>query len=220
MYRRLLVGLGLAGFAAGPVAAQEFEIGPRLGYVKWKEETGLENSGMLGVDALYKISRRIGIGARFDVSRPGTDNQYFSAEMTFGDTTLIFAVQQPLTVLQYGLLAQVETGGSFSIFANGGAGARTITLDPQSARGRVSTTEWAFSAGGGLRIRSGGGTSVLLQVQDLIYPNFARNDLDPVEPRFAPKRFPDVIPVQADFDGTAHNIYASISFIFTPGGAR
>lgn len=220
MFRRMVIGLGLAALAAGPVAAQDFEIGPRLGYVKWKEATGMENAAMLGVDAVYRISSRLGIGARFDLSRPGTDSQYFAAEMSFGDTTLVFAVAQPLTVLQYGVQALVETGGTFSVFAKGGAGARTISLDPQSARGRISTTEWAFSAGGGIRIRSGGGTSVLLEVQDLIYPNFARNDLNPVEPRFRPVRFPDVVPLQPEFDGTAHNIYASISFTFTPGGGR
>jgi hypothetical protein len=214
------VGLGIAALTAGPVGAQNFEIGPRLGYVKWKSETGIKPSAMMGVDAMFKISSRLGVGARFDVARPGTDNQYFAAEMTFGDTTLVFAVQQPLTVLQYGALAQFETGGSFSVFARGGAGGRTISLDPQSARGRISTTEWAFNAGAGLRIRSGGGTSVLLLVEDLIYPKFARNDLNPVEPRFRPTRFPDVVPYQADYDGTAHNIYASISFVFTPGGGR
>jgi len=220
MFRRLVVGLGLAALTAGPVAAQGFEIGPRLGYVKWQEETGIENAAMLGVDAIYRISSRVGLGVRFDVARPGTDNQYFAAEMSFGDTTLIFAVVQPLTVLQYAVQAQVETGGTFSVFAKGGAGGRTISLDPQAARGRVSTTDWAFNAGGGIRFRAGGGTSVLLEVQDLIYPNFARNDLNPVEGRFQPKRFPDVVPLQPEFDGTAHNIYASLSFIFTPGGGR
>ena len=84
----------------------------------------------------------------------------------------------------------------------------------------MSFTDWAFTAGAGIRIRSGGGTSVLLEVQDLIYPNFARNALSPVEPRFRPTRFPDVVPLQPEFDGTAHNIYASIAFIFTPGGGR
>ena len=221
MYRRLMVGLGLVALAAGPAAAQNFEIGPRLGYVKWKGETGLKDAAMLGVDAVYRLNSRLGIGVRFDVARPGTDGNYFPAEMTFGgDTTLIFAISQPVTVLQYGAIARVETGGSLSVFAKGGAGARTITLDPQAAAGRVSETDWAFSVGGGIRFRSGGGTTVSLEVQDLVYPNFDRESLSPVEPRFRPRRFPDVVPLQPEFDGTAHNIYASIAFTFTPGGGR
>jgi hypothetical protein len=140
--------------------------------------------------------------------------------MSFGDTTLIFAVQQPVTVLQYGVQGVFRIGGNIGFFAKGGAGGRTITLDPQSARGRVSTTDWAFNVGAGVRVNSGGGTSILLEVQDLIYPNFARGDLNPVEPRFQPIRFPDVVPYQEDFEGTAHNIFASIAFIFTPGGGQ
>jgi len=215
------VGLGLAALAAGPVAAQNFEIGPRLGYVKWKAETGMKNAAMLGVDATYRVSSRLGIGVRFDVARPGTNGDYFPAEMTFGDdTTMIFAVSQPLTVLQYGGQLQFETGGAFSVFARGGGGGRTITLDPQAARGRMSVSDWAFMVGGGIRVRAGSGTAVMLEVQDLVYPNFSRESINPVEPRFRPVRFPDVIPIQPEFSGTAHNIYAAISFIFTPGGGR
>jgi hypothetical protein len=224
MYRRLVMGIVLAALAAGPLAAQSFEIGPRLGYVMWKAETGMTESAMLGVDALYKVNRHIGLGVRFDVARPGTDGQYFPAEMTFGppnsDTTMILAVSQPLTVVQYGVQAQLETGGSFSVFAKGGAGGSTISLDPQAARGQVSVSDWMFSAGAGVRIAAGSGTSVTLEVQDLIYANYNRNDINPVEPRFRPTRFPDVVPYQAEYSGTAHNIYAAISFTFTPGGAR
>jgi hypothetical protein len=140
--------------------------------------------------------------------------------MTFGDTTLIFAVQQPVTVLQYGVQAVLESGGAFSLFAKGGGGGYTVTLDPQTARGRVSDTQLGFNVGAGLRFRTGGGTSIALEVQDLVYTNFSRNALNPVEPRFRPVRFPDVVPVQPEFEGTAHNIYAAITFLFTPGGSR
>jgi hypothetical protein len=216
------MGLALVALAAaGPVAAQQFEIGPRLGYVKWKTETGLTNAAMLGVDATYRVNSVIGVGVRFDFARPGTDGAYFPAEMTFGgDTTLIFAVSQPVTVMQYGVQARAEFGGAFGFFAKGGAGGRTFTLDPQASFGRVSVTDWMFTAGAGVRFRAGGGTSISLEVQDLIYPNFARESLNPVEPRFRPTRFPDVVPVQPEFDGTAHNIYAAIAFTFTPGGGR
>jgi hypothetical protein len=213
--------LGLAALATGPVAAQVFEIGPRLGYVKWQEETGLKDAAMLGVDANYKVSSNFALGVRFDVARPGTDGKYFPAEMTFGDdTTMIFEVSQPLTVLQYGVQAQFEVGGAFSVFAKGGGGGRTITLDPQASRGRIANSDWAVMVGGGLRLRAGGGTAVMLEVQDLVYLNYARESINPVEPRFRPTRFPDVVPYQPEFTGTAHNIYAAISFIFTPGGGR
>lgn len=221
MYRRIVVGLGLLAVAAGPVAAQQFEIGPRLGYVKWEPETGMKDAAMLGVDANYLVSPNLALGVRFDVARPGTDGKYFPAEMTFSDdTTMIFAVSQPLTVLQYGAQVQVQTAGALSVFAKGGGGGRTITLDPQASNGRISNSDWAVMVGGGLRLRAGGGTSVMLEVQDLVYLNYARESINPVEPRFRPTRFPDVVPYQPQFTGTAHNIYAAISFVFTPGGGR
>jgi hypothetical protein len=107
-----------------------------------------------------------------------------------------------------------------SVFAKGGGGGRTITLDPQASHGRISVSDWMLTVGGGVRFRAGGGTAVMLEVQDLVYLNFARESINPVEPRFRPTRFPDVVPYQPEFSGTAHNIYAAISFIFTPGGGR
>lgn len=221
MYRRLVKGLALVALVAGPLAAQDFVIGPRLGYVKWQAETGLKDAAMLGVDATYQLNSNFGLGVRFDVARPGTDGSYFPAEMQFGiDSTLVFAVSQPITVIQYGVQAVAGFGDAIGFFVKGGAGGRTFTMDPQASFGRVSVTDWAFSAGAGVRIRAGGGTSVTLEVQDLIYPGFAREDLNSVEPRFRPTRFPDVVPYQAEYNGTAHNIYAAIAFTFTPGGNR
>jgi hypothetical protein len=211
--------MGLAVMAV-PLAAQDFEIGPRLGYVKFKEATGLEAAAMLGLDAFYRLGSKLGVGVRLDVARPATDEQYFAAEQSFGDTTLIFAVTQPVTILQYGVQARFETGGSLGLFAKGGAGGYTITLDPQSARGRVNVSDWHFAFGGGVRLRTGSGTSVMLEVQDIIYNDFHRDDLNPVEPRFRPRRFPDVVPSAAPFEAAAHNIYAALSFMFTPGGAQ
>jgi hypothetical protein len=173
MFRRLVVGIGLATLA-GPLAAQDFEIGPRLGYVKFKEATGLQGAAMLGLDAFYRLGANLGLGVRLDVARPATDEQYFAAEQSFGDTTLIFAITQPVTVIQYGVQARFEMGGSLGFFAKGGGGGYTVTLDPQSARGRVSTSDLHFAVGGGVRLRTGSGTSVMLEVQDIIYANFRR----------------------------------------------
>jgi hypothetical protein len=221
MLRRFFVGVGLAGLlSAGPLAAQQFDVGPRLGYILFKEATGLLSSGMLGLDAVYHISSNIGLGVRLDVARPGTNGDYFPAELSFGDSTLIVAVKQPVTFAHYGALVRLETGGALSVFGAGSVGGYTITLDPQTARGRSTMTELAFGAGAGVRFRTGGGTSIALEVQDLILLNYRRNGLNPVDSRFIPTRFPEVLPPQPEFDGTAHNLYVALAFTFTPGGAR
>lgn len=221
MLLRLLVGVGLAGLvSAGPLAAQQFDISPRLGFVSFKDATGLRESGMLGLEAMYRVSPNIGVGVRGDVARPSTEGDFFPAEMSFGDTTLIFGVQQPVTVMHYGALAQLETGGSLSLFGLGSIGGYAITLDPQAARGKRTFNQWAATAGGGVRLRTSSTTSVRLEVHDLIFLNYERNQLDPVEPRFKPVRFPDVLPVQPEFDGTAHNFFFALSFTFSPGGGQ
>jgi hypothetical protein len=221
MLRGLLWSVGLAGaIAAGPLAAQQFDVGPRLGYVKFEEGTGLTQAGLIGLDAVYRVSPRIGVGVRFDVGRPSTNGDFFPAELTFGDTTLIMAVKQPVMLVHYSVQAQVETGGKISAFAGGSAGGYTLTLDAQTARGRSTLSEFAFTAGGGVRLQTGSGTSVRLEVQDLILVNYQRNALNPVDPRFVPVKFPDVLPPQPEFDGTAHNLYLALAFTFTPGGAR
>lgn len=221
MLRTMVMSFGLvAAVLTGPLAAQQFEIGPRLGYVKFQEETGLENAALLGVDTRYRVTRNLGVGFRLDVGRPGTDGQYFPAEMTFSDTTLIMQASAPVTLLQYQALGEFGIGGTLGLFVNGSAGGYTLYLDPQATNGSNSVSEWGFSVGGGVRYNTGGGTSIRLEVQDLIMTNFDRGNLDPVEPRFRPVRFPDVVPTQAAYEGTAHNIYVALAFTFTPGGAR
>jgi hypothetical protein len=226
MLRRLVLSVGtVALVVAAPVAAQDFEIGPHLGYVKFKDATGLDAGGMLGLDAVFRISSRIGIGARLDVGRPRTDGKFFPAEMSFSpvlesDTTLLFEVEQPVTLLQYHVQATVETGGALSLFARGGGGGYTITLDPQVAAGRRNVSGLGFSVGGGVRLRTSSGTSIVVEVLDLVFTEFNREELNPVQPRFRPVRYPDVVPPQAPFSGTAHNLYFALAFTFTPGGAQ
>lgn len=219
MLRKILVSVALCGFAAAPLAAQrQFMVGPRLGYTQYASETAIEAAPMLGVDAMYSLSRNLSFGVRMDFARPVTDGTYFPAEMTFGDTTMLFAVSQPITVLNYGVQAEFTTGGSFAPFVNGGVGGYRLSLDPQVAAGTTEVTETMFTVGGGISIQTSPGTSIRLMVQDIIYNNFNRANLNPVDARFAPMIFPDAIPPQAPFEGVAHNLHFALAFSFTPGG--
>ena len=219
MLRRILVGATLLGAMPVLAVAQgQFQVGPRIGYTKFAERTSIEAGPMLGLDAAFQITRNISFGLRFDFARPTTDGTFFPAEMTFGDTTMVFAVSQPLTVLHYGVKAEFTTGGSFAPFISGGVGAYRISTDPQVARGVENFTELGFSIGGGLALQTSAGTQIRIDVHDYIYNNFDRERLNPVDPRFAPVRFPDVLPPQEPFLGVAHNIHVALAFAFTPGG--
>ena len=213
---------------AAPLAAQagQFQVGPRLGYVKYATKTGIRDDGfksssaVLGLDGLYGLTNNIGLGFRLDLSRPQTDGNYFPAEMTFKDTIQLFKISQPLTILEYFGKIEVGTGGSFNLFVNGSVGGYNITLDPQVADGLKNVKDMAFGLGGGLAIQAGGSTHVRLEVNSAIWQNFDRSALNPVSGRFNPVQFPQAIPAQAPFKGGVSNLQFSLAFSFAPGGER
>lgn len=219
MLRRILFGVIAVGAVTVPAAAQrQFHVGPRLGYTRFAEKTSIESSAMLGLDAMYALTGNISVGVRFDFARPVTDGTYAPAEMTFGDTTMVFAVSQPLTIVDAGVNAEYQVGGRLSPFVQGGVGAYRISLDPQAAVGATSFTELLFTVGGGVDFQVSPSASIRLSVHDLIYNYFNRDNLNPVDPRFAPQRFPDAIPPQPPFEGVAHNLHFALAFSFAPGG--
>jgi hypothetical protein len=219
MHRKILVGMIALGAFAAPAAAQrQFRVGPRAGYTRFADKTGIESSAMVGLDAMYSPFNNVSIGVRFDFARPITDGRFFPAEMTFGDTTMLFTVSQPITIVHYAVAAEYTLGGRLSPFLNGAVGGYRVSLDPQAANAASSFNELLFAVGGGVGFRVSGSTSVRLSVTDLIYNNFDRANLNPVDPRFAPTRFPDAIAPEDPFTGAAHNIHVALAFSFAPGG--
>ena len=222
MLRKLVLGVAVMALSASTVAAQTsagmFAVGPRLGYVRYADETGIQEGALLGLDGLYYISNNLGIGFMLDVARPQTDSSFFPAEMSFGDTTFSFGVKQPLTIVQFGIQAEITTGGKFAPFLRGSVGGYRVTLDPQVARGSSNFVELGFSFGGGINFATSPGTAVRIEVRDYVFTDFDRSLLNPVDPAFAPTRFPDVLPAKDPFFGTAHNIQIALAFSFTPGG--
>ena len=227
MRKTFALGLCLATCAT-PLAAQagQFQVGPRIGYVKYATKTGIADDGLksssavLGLDGLYSLTNNIGLGFRLDLSRPQTDGSFFPAEMIFKDTTELFQISQPLTILEYFAKIEVGTGGAFNLFVNGSVGGYNITLDPQVADGLRSLKDLAFGLGGGLAIAAGSGTHVRLEVVSAMWQNFDRSALNPVSGRFTPVQFPQAIPAQTPFKGGVNNLQFSLAFSFAPGGER
>jgi hypothetical protein len=224
MRKILAFGLCFSVLATVPVAAQEahqFQIGPRLGMVKYNTNTGIKStSALIGLDGLFSVTPNLGLGFRLDLSRPLTDGTFFPAEMTFRDTTELFAVSQPLTIVQYSAKAEFGTGGSMSFFVNGSVGGYRITLDPQVANGLKNVQHLGFGFGGGLAIQASSTSHLRLEVADAMWTKFDRADLNPVGAAFAPAQFPEAIPAKAPFSGSVSNLQFSLAFWFTPGGER
>lgn len=219
---RRLLGMALVLCAsAAPAAAQSgaFVVGPRGGYITYAAETGIKEGAVLGLDAFYGLTSSIDLGVSLGYARAQTDGSYFPAELTFRDTTMIFAVQQPISAVHVSGLARISLPtGSFRPFLMGGAGLFSVTPDAQTSRGLNRSSDLMLVVGGGIDLRLGSASGLRFEVRDEIYTQFDRESINPVDPRFRPVRFPDVLPAQPPFNKSAHNLSFSAGFTFTPGG--
>jgi hypothetical protein len=223
--------LGLAGaLALASVATAEaqvvphrFQIGPRLAWLNYASQSGLKGSGLVGVDATYFLSAKLGVGLSVDFTRPQTDGRYHPAEFTFGDTTFIYQATYPITVFQYQLMGIATLGsGSISPYLTGGVGQYRMFIDPQSAMAPRQVTHALLSVGGGVNVRLGSSGGLRLEVRDFMYTGYDLNEINTVNPRFNPRRFPDVAPVPNDkcYRETCrlNNLQFALGFTFVPGG--
>ena len=215
----LIAAVGALGTttAVAQKEPQQFSIGPRVGYIKYADNTALNETAMLGLNGVYYLNSNIGIGFMLDIARPQTDGDFFPAEMSFGDTTFIFKITQPVTVVQFGLQLELTTGGSFAPFVSGSVGGYRVSTDPQVGAAE-DLEEFGFSIGGGFDISTGGGTAIRLEVRDFVFTDFDRDILYPVRGDFQPSRFPELVPLPDPFTGSAQNIHVALAFTFTPGG--
>lgn len=221
----LTLGLLLGATAVGSaqVVPHRFQVGPRLALMQFDGVSGIENSALIGIDAAYFFTRNLAIGATVDFARPQTDKRYFPAELSFGDTTFVFQVEMPVTIWQYQVTAVGTLPmGSFSPFVTAGFGQYRLFLDPQAARNPTTVTHGLFSVGGGFTVRLGESSGLRLEIRDFIYRNYDLNELNLVETRFQPRRFPDVAPVPDrtcyDAKCNLNNIQFALGFTFVPGG--
>lgn len=241
MLRTLVLGATALAFAAGPVAAQDgagaFHVSPHVGYTLYKEATGLKPGVNFGMDALYFFSKNIGVGVLLDFARPSTDSSFFPVEMSFGGSsfpdnpdgaTFIYGVSMPVTIAQYQLMAQFQFGDRFQPFINAGVGGYTMYLDPQVALGNENFTNLGFSAGLGFSFEASSYASIRLEARDYVFTKFDRANFQVQNLVYdwtvstgsfnQPVRYPDVLPAQEEFSGSAHNWNISLGFTFTPGG--
>lgn len=217
--------IGFTTIAAAQTAPHRFTIGPRIGWVNYKDVSGVDRSGFIGVDAIYSLTRNFGIGASMEMSRPQTDSRYFPVEFSFGDTTFVYRTSYPITVFQYSATAVGQmTWGKLNPYVTVGLGQYRMFIDPQAARSPKTVTHGLLTLGGGFNVKLGEATGLRFEVRDFIYRNYDLNEINEVETRFNPRRFPEVAPVPSRqcMDATCNlsNIQFALGFTFLPGGGR
>jgi len=223
--------LGLAGaLALASVATAEaqvvphrFQVGPRLAWLSFPDHSGLKGSGLVGIDAMYFLNRNLGVGFSVDFTRPQTDGRYHPAEFTFGDTTFVYQATYPITIFQYQLMGIATLGsGRISPYLTGGVGQYRLFVDPQSAQGARQLGHVMMTVGGGVNLRLGNSGGLRFEVRDFMYTGYDLNEVNTVNPRFNPRRFPDLAPIPDDqcYRATCklNNLQLAFGFTFVPGG--
>ena len=212
-----LVAMTTSG-AGAQVVARQFLVTPRGGYVTFDRASSIQGSGFVGLDAQYNITRMFAVGLTFLTSRPSTRGEDFVAALSFGDTTFLFEVQQPLTVVDVGLAAtaRLPMAGRFSPFLTGGVGAYTLYFDPQVVAGERRFQRMSATVGGGVNVQLGRQSGIQLDVRDMMFMNYDRSRLNPTQERFANTRFIEDFPRPPSSKDLVHNIVFSIGFSFTP----
>lgn len=219
----LLVATALAvpGAASAQMATGQFSVTPRGGYMTFDNSSGIDDAPYIGVDANYIVSPYLTIGTGLLVSRPQTNGDYFLAQLSFGDTTFYLAAEQPLTLIDAGLNAQLRyPGDRITPFAVGGIGYYTLDLDPQVEGRPERSSDISGMLGAGVHFRLGEQVGIQLEVRDLIFTGFDRDALNPVSAAFGNTRYPEDFAPPPEAKETVHNLMFGIGFSFVPRGRQ
>ncbi len=222
---RISTAVGLISLAAVTSVAEsqtfsrQFQITPRGGYIRYDDASAIKDAGAVGVDAMYNFTRMFSVGAGLMVSRTVTEGSNFISQLRFGDTTFLFAVQQPLSILDASVNATARFPvGRFSPFVTGGVGSYKIYMDPQANAAPRQFSRMAFQLGGGINIGLGRRSGLILEVRDLIYTDFDRRRLNPnTSAALLNSRFNEDVPKVSESKTSLNNLVFSLGFSFSPG---
>ena len=229
----LLVALaGVAGAqeaapAAGARAVSTVgSVTPRGGYARFDRASSIRPTAFLAVDATYQITPAFAVGPSLTVARASTYGEDYLTAFTFGDpskgdTTFIFANQQPVTVVDVGAIAtaRVLAGSRYAPYLTGGVGAYSLYLDPQQVNDSKRYTFLSAMVGGGVDLQLSQQAGIRLDVRDQIFMNYDRRRLNPADARFQNTRFVEDLPAPPANKSTLHNLLFSVGFTFRPAAA-
>lgn len=231
--RKLLVGafalaLALPSLAQAQAPAGEWAVDLRGGALLYDEASAIQTGALVGIDALYYFSPRLGVGPAIDYAQAETDGEFFVAVVPFGsDSSRIFQVSQVISGLHYGVtgLFDILPDSRYAPYVTAGGGGYRLYLDPQS-NDQPSTMDGGMAqVGGGIRLGLTEATGLQLEARDVMYFSFDREQLNPVDPRLrncGPPPATDCFPGQNLADAPeakdlVHNFRITLGFSYVPG---
>ena len=234
-----LVGLCVAGPG---LAAQgvDNDSGPRalyrvsmLGGYQWFDESAaLRSSPLLGVRVSRVFGSFVTAGFNATMMRPESRGEffpwnrqvYFSDATHKNDTTLLFQMNQRVTLATYGLDVGLRLGGKrgsrlmgADVAVSAGAGFWSLWLDPERTSGNNIRGGLSFPIGAGIGIPLSRGAGVGVRVDDVILTNFYRDVLSLSDPLFSEDLFRNPTFIAPPAKSTIHNVRLTVAFSFVPG---
>lgn len=235
--RSILGATALAVVAATSVSAQaavprQFTVTPSAGIMYWDPSSGLavkkpasdgqytdtRYNPTVGIAADYAIAAPMSVGVYLHAARPTTRGDYFPAVLfDYGARTEVYAVSQRITTLMYGVQGSIDMEvGRVAPFLSIGAGATRVTLDPQQTNGNHTFTNSHFQFGGGMGFRVGQHAILKADIRDLVFMNWDRDRLNPVQASFQNTRLPAVNSTPPAEKSTIHNWRFALGLSFVP----
>ena len=214
---------------AAPVQAptrdyvRQFVITPRGGYIAFDRATSLEAGAAIGVDAHYTFTPSFSLGTNFTFARANTRGEDFLTALTYGlvatgDTTFIFGVRQPVSVVdaQVAAVLRIPSYGRISPFLTGGGGIYVLYLDPEANIGSTRIVKPAAMGGAGVDVRLSNTAGIRLDVRDMVFFKYDRERLRPSDERFRNPRILEGLALPPTPKKTINNFMFSLGFTFTP----
>ena len=207
---------------------RSFTLMPHVGVMRFSTYSGLESGPAIGLDARYDVAPRIALGTSVTLSRANTRGGDFVTALRYGDpskgdTTFIFRLQQPVTMLDASVNATLHVPSftdRLEPYITGGAGVYSFFLDPQANVGSARDfSRLSALLGGGLRMRVSQAAGITIDVRDHVFTNYDRDKLAASDARFRSGVYPEDFPPPPAARDVVHNLLFSIGFTWTPARA-
>jgi opacity protein-like surface antigen len=206
--------------AVNETGPRPFTVTPSVGVQMYDTHSGFRRSSVVAaIDLTYRLGSMLGVGLTASAGRPETDETYFPlVRQSAGDTSLFHRVSQRVEEYTVGVRATGSMPlGRLLPYVAVGAGVYSFTMDPQAVGTTKRTSGPMFSLGGGINVPFGERAGITLDLRDVVFSSFDRDDLDATDPLFRDDRFDPIPAGKPGPKSSIHNIRFSVGVSFVPG---
>ena len=218
------------------VSPSAYRVSGLFGYQFFDKHAALDKAPFIGMRVSRSLGKILTAGLSVAFTRPTTRGEYFpwnrqiyfSDASHVNDTTLLFQVEQRVTMATPTVDVGVELGmrprrgrgidiGGTRLALNAGAGIWTVWLDPERSKGNNTHAGPAFPFGGGITVPVGRAASLGFRLDDVIQFNYFYGMYNLSDPLLSEDLFLNPLVPPPPVKTPVHNMRLTFSFSFVPG---